>query len=286
MSPDIVKHFSGNPKFSKYFIYDYPTKRMALRAEYCRETADFTDAMTQIMAVMRSLRRPGPFGSLRACEDIRMANGVSQEEYTLPVILASMLGVVTEEFGMNVYSETDGGKIMIRVNVRQPTNGAKPFRSLLDISSVEANRVKAVDQTYQHLAEKGNSPLTMDDKSRCPFFLSESDPELDAEFGPEPDFFDDLVESEVCCPHLTTVSFGNFTHNRDLRTDRPVVGIARVFHLKGNGNIPNDKGDGFEWMTLEEVRTALVAREFTPAAEFVMLDFLHRHDNYARHLDV
>lgn len=172
MSPDIVKHFSGNPKFSKYFTYDYPTKRMALRAEYCRKTAGFTDAMTQIMTVMRSLRHPGPFGSLRACEDIRMANGVSQEEYTLPVILASMLGVVTEEVGMNVYSETDDGKIMIRVNVRQPADGAKLFRSLLDISSVEANRVKAVDQTYQHLAEKGNSPLTMDDKSRCPFSLS------------------------------------------------------------------------------------------------------------------
>ncbi|EAQ93056.1 predicted protein [Chaetomium globosum CBS 148.51] len=229
MSPDIVKHFSGNPKFSKYFTYDYPTKRMALRAEYCRETAGFTDAMTQIMTVMRSLRRPGPFGSLRACEDIRMANGVSQEEYTLPVILASMLGVVTEEVGMNVYSETDDGKIMIRVN-----------------------------------------PV--------PIFSVEPDPELDAEIGPEADFFDDLAESGVCCPHLTTVSFGNFTHNRDLRIDRPVFGIARVFHLKGNGNIPNDKGDGFEWMTLEEVRTALVAREFTPAAELVMLDFLHRHD--------
>ncbi|KAH6650502.1 hypothetical protein F5144DRAFT_637342 [Chaetomium tenue] len=255
-----VERFRAEPELSKYFAFDYPMKQMALRVEYCRETADFSDSMTQILTAMRNL--PGkPFGPLDCSSAyIKLTNGVSQEKYIFPLSLASIFGVVREWYVINQYYETEDGDLRIAVP-ELPDKSSGLLR--ITAPGVLPSEMEVVDQTYQHfLTEKGNSPLTMGDKGRCGI-VSE-------------DFFDLMVKSEARCPQPSTVSFGTLDE-----AGRPYPGIVRVFHFKlpfVQENYKHDDGSKWRWMTLEEVRTALVSGKFMLDSLLMMLDFLHRRD--------
>lgn len=300
MEDTVVGLFMLEPKLSKYFTFDEPMQRMALRAEYCRETTDFSDAMIQIMCALRSVfnepyRLLDRYYSGRCFE---FTNGVSPEEYILPAVLGVIFGVVTERFAISMYYETDDGEVFIAVPMLDDELEAKHSRSLLRLDPLRAGAWKKFDRKCRKLRGQLNSFETE---------LAESDQSAE---WPELDVLEDLATSyakldlrceldmlamldeladEAEFTQTTIVSFGSIDgipiegSNDSIilkgPSDRPYCGIARILHakIKPEKVTVVSKYDWLEWMTPEKLRTALLSEEFTLVTGLVMIDALYRH---------
>jgi hypothetical protein len=260
MLPDVVEHFSADPVLSKYFSYDYPTRRMALRAEHCRKLTDFSRAMNEILSAVRNL--PGnPFGEIgshHGMSSFKLNNGVSQKRYMLPSGLAFIFGIVTERFAANLYSVTEDGQFSILVKKTKDVERrarSQPMADYMYADEVESCDVKTTD----------NVDYTSD--------MDDDDDEDDGLNTLGPDI-----------RNAGTASFGHIGGRTadPVAAGRPHFGVVHVFDIKVElGTVCKEEQkpwEEFVWITPKEARIALLSGEFTPVAGLFLLDFLYRHD--------
>jgi hypothetical protein len=258
MLPDVVEHLSADPVLSKYFSYDYPTRRMALRAEHCRKLTDFSRAMNEILSAVRNL--PGnPFGGIGRDLDMssfKWNNGVSQKRYRLPSGLAFIFGIVTERFAANLYSVSEDGQFSILVQKTKEVERCSRSQPMVDY-------------------------MYADELERC---YGQTTDDVDYKSDVDDDEDDGLDKLGLGIPNAGTASFGHIGGRTadPVAAGRPYFGLVHVFDIKRErGPVCKEEQKPwkeFVWITPKEARIALLSGEFTPVAGLFMLDFLYRHD--------
>lgn len=265
--PDFVEKFSAYPKLSKYFAYDYSTRQMALRAEYCREPTDFAATMRQVREEMRNY--PGsPWGLCCSCRDleVRLKNGFSPEEYIMSLKLSFYFGIIFERYAVNVWSKTEDGEISILINKR--ADSGKHSKILLQGDYTTTKDPEKFHTLCKRTVDMTNSSGTIVDKIGMDSQGNEGNP------GEKED--DSLTVEPVSFCHL----HGSLEDTED--DGLPYFGITQIYDFEVEpGWIPPEcehiKPTGwFEWMTPKGAQVALLSEEFDSIDSLVTLDFLYR----------